>query len=278
MSCHSDLWGGPPYPPSFGNIGGPDHGTRAARYPWTDLTYLLHRHRVSWGYYVFAGGQPDCANGQARCPYVPQNEETPGLWNPLPWFNTVRHNHQLGRIQPIENLFAAARRGTLPAVSWATPSGEVSEHPTNGVDLRRGQAYVTRLINTIMRGPDWNSTAIFLAWDDWGGFYDHLPPPAVDGVGYGLRVPALVISPYARRGYVDHQALSFDAYVKFIEDRFLGGARIDPATDGRPDSRPNVRENAPGLGDVALDFDFTQAPRRPLVLPLHPAPGPASSP
>jgi phospholipase C len=121
-----------------------------------------------------------------------------------------------------------------------------------------------------MQGPEWSSTAIFLSWDDWGGFYDHVTPPSVDANGYGLRVPGLVISPYAKSGYVDHQTLSFDAYLKFIEDDFLGGQRLDPKTDGRPDPRPDVRENAPILGDLALDFDFTQTPRLPLVLPLHP--------
>ena len=126
------------------------------------------------------------------------------------------------------------------------------------------------LINTIMRGPDWPSTAIFLAWDDWGGFYDHVRPPRVDRNGYGLRVPGLVISPYARRGYVDHQVLSFDAYAKFIEDDFLGGSRLDPKTDGRPDPRSSVRENAPVLGNLARDFDFNQKPRPPVLLPLHP--------
>ena len=75
-------------------------------------------------------------------------------------------------------------------------------------------------------------------------------PPAVDAQGYGLRVPGLVISPYAKQGYIDHQTLSFDAYLKFIEDDFLGGQRLDPATDGRPDPRPDVRENAPILGNL----------------------------
>jgi phospholipase C len=83
-------------------------------------------------------------------------------------------------------------------------------------------------------------------------------------------VPGIVISPYSRRGFVDHQTLSFDAYVKFIEDDFLGGRRIDPSTDGRPDPRPDVRENAPILGNLVRDFDFTQKPRPPLLLPLHP--------
>ena len=88
----------------------------------------------------------------------------------------------------------------------------------------------------------------------------------------------MVISPYAKKGFIDHQVLSFDAYVKFIEDDFLGGMRIDPKTDGRPDSRPDVRENASQLGDIAADFDFGQAPRKPLILDVHPSPGPASSP
>ena len=97
------------------------------------------------------------------------------------------------------------------------------------------------------------------------------PLVVVDAEGYGLRVPALVISPWARHGYVDHQTLSFDAYLKFIEDDFLGGQRIDPATDGRPDSRTVVRENVKILGNLVRDFDFTQRPRTPELLPIHPA-------
>jgi Phosphoesterase family len=137
---------------------------------------------------------------------------------------------------------------------------------------------VTNLINTIVRGPDWKSTAIFLTWDDWGGFYDSVVPPRVDQDGYGLRVPALMSSAYARRGFIDHQVLSFDAFNKFIEDDFLHGARLNPKTDGRPDRRPDVREDDPILGNLAREFNFAQKPRRPVLLPLHPKPGPASSP
>ena len=237
-------------------------------YPWTDLTYLLHKYGVSWRYYVANGSQPDCADSQMFCKPVPQGATTPGIWNPLPRFDTVRQDHQLGNIDPLGAFYNAARRGSLPAVSWVTPSQSVSEHPPALVTT--GQTYVTRLINAVMRSPNWNSTAIFLTWDDWGGFYDHVKPPVVDGAGYGLRVPALVISPLARTGYVDHQVLSSDAYLKFIEDDFLHGQRIDPRTDGRPDSRPDVRENEPSLGNLANDFDFDQKPRPPLILPLHP--------
>jgi phospholipase C len=121
-----------------------------------------------------------------------------------------------------------------------------------------------------MQGPNWDSTAIFLTWDDWGGFYDHVLPPQVDENGYGLRVPGLLISPYAKQGYIDHQVLSFDAYLKFMEDIFLKGQRLDPETDGRPDPRPTVRENVPQLGDLLEEFDFSQNPNPPVVLPSYP--------
>jgi phospholipase C len=100
-------------------------------------------------------------------------------------------------------------------------------------------------------------------------------PPAVDQNGYGLRVPGIVISPYAKRGFIDHQTLSSDAYLKFVEDDFLGGARLNPATDGRPDRRPDVRENQPVLGNLEEDFNFSQPPRAPVLLPTNP---PADSP
>jgi phospholipase C len=240
----------------------------APDYSWTDLTYLFDRHHVSWGYYIKKGPEPDCETGEMFCTYIAQSPRTPGIWNPLPSFDTVRQDHQLGNIRDTRAFYAAVRGGHLPAVSWVIPNGIVSEHPTSSI--RAGQAYVTNLVNTIARSREWKSTAIFLAWDDWGGFYDHVKPPVVDLNGYGFRVPGLVISPYARRGFVDHQQLSFDAYAKFIEDDFLGGRRLNPKTDGRPDRRPTVRENAPGLGDLVRDFNFAQTPRRAPILPTHP--------
>jgi phospholipase C len=237
---------------------------------WTDLTYLLHRDQVSWGYYVVSGSEPDCEDEAAlSCAPVRQDARTPGVFNPLASFDTVRADGQEGNIRSVHDFYAAAARGALPAVSWVVPSGPLSEHPPSTVSA--GQSYVTSLVNAVMNGPDWGSTAIFISWDDWGGFYDHVPPPVVDQNGYGLRVPGLVISPYARAGMVDHQTLSFDAYDKFIEDDFLGGQRIDPRTDGRPDPRPDVRENAAVLGDLTADFDFRQPPSPPLPLPVRPA-------
>jgi phospholipase C len=248
-------------------------------YGWTDITYLLHKYGVSWKYYIEEGSEPDCETGAMVCLPIPQAVNAPGIWNVLPAFADVHEDKQLGDIQPTTELFTDARRGTLPAVSWVIPSGDDSEHaPAN---IAAGQEHVTNVIDSIMRGPDWKSTAIFVSWDDWGGFYDHVNPPKVDSSGYGIRVPGLVISPYARTGYVDHQTLSFDAYLKFIEDDFLGGQRLNPKSDGRPDPRPDVRENAKTLGNLVKDFNFSQAPRNPLELPPNPdhvpihVPGPA---
>ena len=237
---------------------------------WTDITWLLYAHHVSWAYYVQAGTQPDCENDAAEtCDAVKQNVQTPGIWNPLPLFGDVQQDHQLHNIRTLGSYFHEAKAGTLPAVSWIVPSGANSDHPPASVHW--GQAYVTALINAAMKSPDWSSTAIFLAWDDWGGFYDHVVPPAVDQEGYGLRVPAITISPYARQGYIDHQTLSSDAYLKFIEDDFLGGARLNPRTDGRPDRRPDVREDEPILGNLVQDFNFNQVPQPPMLLPTNPA-------
>ncbi len=244
LSCRTDL-------------SSPNSGSttpRGAPYRWTDITYLLHRDHVSWGYFVSAGGRPDCPSGAMTCRAVHQSAGTPGIWNPLPRFATVQADHQVGNVQDVSRFFTDARRGTLPAVSWVVPNERSSEHPPSSV--ANGQGWVAKLVHAVMQSPDWKSTAIFVTWDDWGGFYDHVAPPQVDAFGYGLRVPGLVISPYARRGFVDHQVLSFDAYLKFIEDDFLGGQRLDPATDGRPDSRPTVRENVPILGNLVRDFNF----------------------
>jgi phospholipase C len=242
--------------------------TKAPDYAWTDMTYLLNKQHVSWAYYVQAGTQPDCANSAMTCAPVTQTARTPGIWNPLPYFDTVKQDGQLSNIQDLSHFYSAAKSGTLPAVTWIAPSNVDSEHPPARVSM--GQSYVTGLINAIMASPDWSSTAIFLSWDDWGGFYDHVTPPTVDQNGYGLRVPAMVISPYARAGYIDHQTFSHDIYNQFIEDDFLKSQRLDPKTDGRPDPRPDVRETAPILGNLLSDFSFNQAPRAPIILPVTP--------
>ena len=234
-------------------------------YDWTDITYLLNKYHVSWNYYLDQTTDP--------LNWTPYNlkkttNTVPSIWNPMPWFTTVQNDAQLNNIQLLSNFFKQAKAGTLPNVSWIIPNQKDSEHEPALVS--DGQSYVTNIVNAVMQSPDWNSTAIIIAWDDWGGFYDNAVPPKVDQNGYGLRVPAILISPYAKPGYIDHQTQSFDGILKFIEDDFMGGQRLNPATDGRPDARPDVRENSPYAGNLINDFDFNQKPIQPLILPVHP--------
>jgi phospholipase C len=236
-------------------------------YPWTDVTYLLHHASVSWKYYLGQGMDPHCGGDPTECQPIPLNPKVPSIWNPLPDFDDVVADGESANVQVVDNFYADIKAGKLPAMSWIVPSSDVSEHPAALVST--GQAYVTALVNTIMQSPYWSSTVIFLSWDDWGGFYDHVVPPSVDTAGYGLRVPAITMSPWVKKSTIDHQVLSHDAYLKFVEDVFLGGQRLDPKNDGRPDSRPDVRENASQLGDLMNDFDFTQTPLPPLVLKVQ---------
>jgi phospholipase C len=266
MSCTSDLQ-------QSGVLDHQRHGEHPAIYAWTPITYLLTGSGVSWAYYV---GNDTCLDPIQPCARLGDGAGTPPAQNPLPAFTTTHIQDTFDHVRTHADFFDAVRAGTLPTVSWVMPSGDNSEHPGNGEPLTKGQAHVTQVINAIASSPLWYRTAIFVAWDDWGGFYDHVDPPRVDRNGYGIRVPAFLVSAWARRATIDHQTLSFDAYLKLIEDLYLNGKRLDPRTDGRPDSRPTVRENVKILGDLRKDFDFDQDPIPPLVLPLHPQPGPAS--
>src|SRR5207248_3731657 len=163
-SCSNALQN-PGLPPDFRQGGGPrirgsagpsPTSRPAPIYAWTDLTYLLHKNHVSWGYYVVAGTEPDCQNDAAMsCAPVKQNARTPSKWNPLPYFDTVNANHQRGNIQSVSEFYAAAKKGSLPAVSWVVLSGIVSEHPPELIC--DGVEYTSSLINAVMNGPDWNS-------------------------------------------------------------------------------------------------------------------------
>jgi phospholipase C len=234
-------------------------------YAWTDITWLLEQHGVSWAYYVAPG---TCPFGECRKidGQVGDAGTTAAQKAPIPGFTDLYETRQKANIQTYDQFFSSLENDTLPSVSWIVPGDGVSDHPQSSKGILKAQAYITRLVNAVMESSAWDTSAIFLTWDDWGGFYDHVPPTKVDQMGYGIRVPALMISPYSRRGYIDHQTLSFDAYLKLIEDRFLGGERLDPATLGRPDSRAVVREELAVLGDLAESFDFTQRPRDPVIL------------
>ena len=257
-------------------------------FPWVSLYELLDRNSVSWKYYLGEGSEPDCEDDAMTCAPEPQTAGVPDFWNPAPFFAYVKQQpaaYLTLHNPPLDQFLIDIRDNTLPQVSWIVPASPTSEHPTAGVTA--GMNYVTSMINAVMQSPYWYNTAIFVSWDDWGGFYDHAIPPLVDYnptaatpvQGYGLRVPGLLISAYARPHFIDHAVLSFDSYATFIEDLFMGGRRLDPVALGNPDSRPTIRDalttvprlngNTSRLGKLAAEFDFTAAPRAPLVLPVH---------
>jgi phospholipase C len=141
-----------------------------------------------------------------------------------------------------------ARNGRLPAVSWLV-TGDASEHPPRSTC--RGENWTVQQLNAVMEGPDWNSTVIFLTWDDFGGFYDHVPPPSVGPYMLGPRVPLVIISPYARKGYISHTQYDFSSFLKFAEKRF---------------SLPTLNEQDARANDMLDSFDFNQEPLPPLFL------------
>ncbi len=144
--------------------------------------------------------------------------------------------------------------GNMAAVSWINPSSAVlADHPP--YPLQAGQNFATQQINAVMNSPYWSSTAIFLSWDDWGGFYDHVQPPQIDGLGLGPRTPLIVISPYAKSGYISHQVGEFASFDKFIEENW---------------GLPNLgqRDTSTSISDLMDYFDFTQTPQNPLILSL----------
>jgi phospholipase C len=116
-------------------------------------------------------------------------------------------------------ILTDAASGNLPGVAWVIPGYLNSDHPGNG-GSDTGPSWVASVVNAIGKGPDWTSTVIVVLWDDWGGFYDNVPPPQKYYFGLGIRVPCIIISPYARQGYVDHHVYEFGSVLKLVEQVF----------------------------------------------------------
>jgi phospholipase C len=171
------------------------------------------------------------------------------VWCPLLNYNRFLDQPRLhSRIVPLNEYYDDLHNGTLPAVSFMVPAG-ASEHPPGSIQA--GEGFVRSLLNSLMSSSAWNTSAFTWTYDDWGGWYDHVTPPKVDKFGYGFRAPALLVSPYAYRGKVDHTQLDFTSQLKFIEENW--GV---PALSSR-DAHANSLSSA---------FDFSKAPREPVVL------------
>ena len=223
-----------------------------SEYDFPEITELLASGNISWRYYVTSGQTLD-ALGQAigSAQEQLQDPDKYTYWNPLPAFPLVQNNAiQRSYLVDTARFYEDAAAGNLPQVCWVTPyfGSALSEHPAFRGGCRLGMAYVTGLINAVMQSPNWETSAIFIAWDDWGGYYDHVAPPVVDQYGYGIRVPGLVISPYAKQGFIDHKTYSFESWLKIVEQRFGVASMTDRDRNAL---------------DMLDSFDFTQTPRAP---------------
>jgi phospholipase C len=178
--------------------------------------------------------------------YAPAIGSSGMIWSTLDAISHLRYGPDWTTdvISPETNVLTDAATGPLPDVTWVVPTDANSDHPSSL--SATGPQWVTSVVNAIGQGPNWNSTAIFVVWDDWGGWFDHVPPPQVDAMGYGFRVPLLVISPYAKHGYVSHVQHEFGSILHFTEETF--GLAPLAASDARAD-------------DLSDCFDFAQSPR-----------------
>ncbi|MBI3660446.1 alkaline phosphatase family protein [Candidatus Acetothermia bacterium] len=217
-----------------------EQGNVTRQFPCFDfqtLADLLQAANISWEYY---------APGKGQAGYI---------WSAL---DAIKHIRQtslwIEHVVPTSQFVEDAKAGKLPAVSWIV-TGRESEHPPDSSCL--GENWTLQQLNALMQGPDWNSTAVFITWDDFGGFYDHVPPPKVDNFGFGPRVPLLIISPYAKKGYISHTQYEFSSLLKFAEARH----HLQPLT---------ARDRE--ANDMTDSFDFNQSPLSPLVLQTHQCP------
>ncbi len=196
---------------------------------------VLDGGNVSWKYYAPA---IDANKGGA-------------LWSSFSAIRAVRYGSDWNNdmSSPQTNVLLDAKKGDLPNVSWVIPDWTWSDHASSGSDM--GPSWVSAVVNAIGRGPDWKSTAIVIVWDDWGGWYDNVPPPNFDYRGPGIRVGCIIVSPYAKPHFVDHTQYEFGSILRFAEEAF-GLPTIGSASAGYTDARATSLDDA---------FDFTQAPR-----------------
>jgi phospholipase C len=151
--------------------------------------------------------------------YVGQKDQHHfGPLNPLAGFPSLMRGPGPIRVAATGELFTDLRSGSLPSVAWIFPSAEESEHPLT--DVRIGMWYVTAIVNALMKSNSWQNTLLVVTWDEYGGFFDHVPPPSRNGSMLGPRVPALFISPFVHPGLVDHQEYDFSSILRFVEDLF----------------------------------------------------------
>lgn len=205
-------------------------GQRNTCFDFRSMGEVLSDRNIDWAFY-------------SADPY-----EAGYIWQAYSSIKRVFHDKELWdeHIWPVDDLMRDIEANTLPPVTWVTPRFQLSDHPP--FSTKHAHNWVTQIINAVMRSKMWGRTAIFITWDEWGGLYDHVRPPMLEGEQLGFRVPLLLISPFARRGYIDDALGEFSTPLRFISDNW-----------GLPYLTPRIR-NAHNFEHA---FDFTQPPRPP---------------
>jgi len=221
---------------------------------WATLAQMLQTNGISWSWYdgTIVNGNPAPA--------------MPTYWNPLPLFTYFQQNQTVTQehLKNTANFYSDIQNGNLPSVSWIMPGGgfipsgippncgpgDMSEHPPGRLDC--GMDYVSTLVNAVMNSKYWQDTAIIITWDDSGGFYDHVAPPQIDSYGLGFRVPTIVVSPFAKHGYIDPTEYEFASMLRLVEDNF----GLHPLTTRDAQA-----------SDMMNSFNFNQPPQPPLLEP-----------
>jgi phospholipase C len=205
---------------------------------------LLNVTKVSWKYYDYA------LPNHLQAVISAGDYSAYDYWNPFAGKTESYFAPYVSHFAPRGDLLTDIANGTLPQLSWVIPSANVSDHP--GFNLTRGEAWVSQIVNSVENSSYWNSTAIFVIWDDYGGWYDHVAPPRVGPDLLSFRSPILVISPFARENYISHTFLDFYSLLHFDEWVFNLGCN-GPVECGAP---------------LPLDFfDFNQTARQPMLFP-----------
>lgn len=211
------------------------NGNRTEQSPCFDFTTLADRLEdagLSWKYYIDGGGGTLALIRHIR--------------NGPMWAYTQNSTAQ---------FLQDAQSGQLPAMSWVIPPFTQSEHQP--ASICAGENGTTQFVNAVMQGPAWNSTVVFITYDDFGGYYDHVAPPQVDQDGMGPRVPLLIISPFAKPGYVSHTLYEHSSMLKFVETQY---------------HLPSLTARDAAASDMLDSFDFHQSPQLPFVLPSRQCP------
>jgi len=204
----------------------------------TTLADLMESAGVSWAY------------------YAPSQGESGYIWSTLDSYSQIRNSSLwTEHVLPYTQFATDAAAGNLPAVSWVVQPGDQSDHPP--ASSCAGENFTVGQLNALMQGPEWDSTAVFLTWDDFGGFYDPVPPPVIDFYGFGPRIPLLIISPYAKPAYISHTQYELSSILKTIEERF---------------NLPSLNGRDVAANDTLDSFDFSQKPLSPLVLQTRTCP------